>query len=479
MQSGAGMRAEAPRPGRALLLVAAVTALRWALLAFDRTDLFVDEAQYWLWGQEFAFGYYSKPPMIAWLIGSVTWLAGSDDPFWIRMPGAALHGATALILGAVAARGHGGRIGFLVAAAYVSLPMVGMGSLLISTDTVMAPFFAAALLYFARMAGEGRARDAALAGAMAGLAFLAKYAAVYFLIGAVLAVLITPGMPARWRNLAVLAGCFALVIAPNILWNLGHQMMTLQHTVDNAGWLRDGPARGLNLGGMAGFLASQFAVFGPVLFAMLLLALRRPRAHAGLLVFVLPALVVVSGQALLDKAYANWAIAAYFAGTILAVLLLEQRPRLRAASFAINGAICVVLPVLTLFPALGTGDKPLLARFLGREALSLQIMAEARAAGDVPVVADDRSVLADLFYTGRGSGLAFYAPRPHGRPANHYEATYPAPQGLTGRIIRVTATPPVCATGLQRLPLDLAAGAYARSGLAAYLMDAGCLNAAS
>ena len=163
--------------------VVAVTLLRWLLLAFDATDLYVDEAQYWLWGQEFAFGYYSKPPLIGWLIGAVTFLAGSDAPFWVRMPGAALHGVTALILAALAARMLGARAAVWVAAGYVTLPFVALGSLLISTDTVMAPFFAAALYFHRRLIETPGARFAALAGAMAGLGFMAKYAAVYFLIG--------------------------------------------------------------------------------------------------------------------------------------------------------------------------------------------------------------------------------------------------------------------------------------------------------
>jgi hypothetical protein len=70
----------------ALVFVTAVTLLRWVFLALDRTDLFVDEAQYWLWGQHFAFGYYSKPPMIARLIGAVTTVAGSDSTFWVQRP---------------------------------------------------------------------------------------------------------------------------------------------------------------------------------------------------------------------------------------------------------------------------------------------------------------------------------------------------------------------------------------------------------
>ena len=43
-----------------------VTLWRVALLPFDRADLYVDEAQYWFWGQELAWGYYSKPPLIGW-----------------------------------------------------------------------------------------------------------------------------------------------------------------------------------------------------------------------------------------------------------------------------------------------------------------------------------------------------------------------------------------------------------------------------
>ena len=91
----------------ALVVVAAITALRLIALAFNRTDLFVDETQYWLWGQHLDFGYYSKPPLIGWLIRAVTEIAGSNAPFWVRMPGPVLHGVTALALGALG-RGSAG-----------------------------------------------------------------------------------------------------------------------------------------------------------------------------------------------------------------------------------------------------------------------------------------------------------------------------------------------------------------------------------
>lgn len=466
----------------AFTVAAVVTGLRLLLLAFNRTDLFVDESQYWLWGQQFAFGYYSKPPLIAWVIGASTWLSGQDSAFWIRAPFPLFHGATALILGALGARLYGPRVGVLAAAAYVTLPMTAVGSLLASTDTIMAPFFAAALWAHARLAATRAWPFALLVGAMAGLAFLAKYAAVYFLLGVGLGAVLLPVLRIGWGNAALLLAAFGAVIGPNLLWNLRNDFATMSHTMDNVGWLREaGPARSLNPAGMVEFFVSQFAVAGPVIFAALIVAAIRPRATgtARLLVFVLPAILVVCGQALMDRAYANWAASAYFAGTVAAVAVLAHRPRWLTASFVINGAICLTLPLLTLMPGLTLGrDAPLVSRYLGQSALSRQILAEARARG-VPVVADRRDVLADLFFTGRDAGVMVFAPQWRGRPANHYEQAYPLPDAMTGQVLFVTATTPVCG-GIPANPavtFDTEGGTYSDIPLAGYMVSAECLHA--
>ena len=53
-----------------LLLILVVTTLRTAALAISPLELGVDEAQYWLWGTTLDWGYFTKPPMIAWIIGA-------------------------------------------------------------------------------------------------------------------------------------------------------------------------------------------------------------------------------------------------------------------------------------------------------------------------------------------------------------------------------------------------------------------------
>ncbi len=458
----------------ALEIVGLVTVLRLVLLAVNKTDLFVDEAQYWLWGQHFAFGYYSKPPLIGWVIGVVTWAVGSDTPFWVRMPGAVLHAATALILAALAVRMAGARAAVWVAACYVTTPFAALGSLLMSTDTIMAPFFAAALYFHRRLLEGGALRFAALAGVAAGSAFLAKYAAVYFLIGVALACL-SPALRIRPKAALVMVAAFAVTILPNIIWNLQNDLSTFSHTADNVGWVREAsPLANLRFGGLAEFFFSQFAVTGPVLFAALLLAATRLRSYP-MMAFVVPAVLIVCVQSLLGKAYANWAVSAYFAGTVVAVMVLLARPRWLMVSLVINGAVSLALPVITLIPGLTLGqDRPILQRYLGRAALSAQIIALAKGA---PIVSDDRDILADLFYAARDSEVQVFARPPEGRPMHHYELSYALPASQNGEVFLVTSGPaPRCEANLTAIPLQTAGGAYARVVLNGYFLPADCLT---
>lgn len=469
----------------ALIGVLAITVLRVILLAFNRTDLFVDEAQYWLWGQDLAFGYYSKPPLIGWVIRLSTELAGSDAPFWVRLPAPLFHGATALILGGIAARIFDRRTGIAVALGFVTLPMVALGSLLISTDTIMFPFLAAALAFYLSLLRRPSLGIAVLAGIALGLAVLAKYAAVYYLLCAGLAALILPSARPDLRSVMLILLAFLITISPNIVWNIANGFSTLEHTLDNADWVRDPGARaGLNLSGLAEFFAAQFAVIGPVPFAALLIAATRWRNLSPALrlfvVFSLPIVAVVCTQALLSKAYANWAASAYLAGVLCAVPWLMGKHRAwLIASFAINGALCVALPVATLFAdSLRIGHGPLLLeRYVERVEMSRRILDIAKAEGLDTIVAADRDILADLFYTGRDDEIAVFAVPAPGRAPHHYALKFPYPGGDDRVLYVARAESRVpCeddATLVQRIAPD--SGAYRRYPQAIYAVPGTCL----
>jgi len=464
--------------------VLAITALRVILLAFNRTDLFVDEAQYWLWGQELALGYYSKPPMIGWVIRAFTEI-GSDAPFWIRLPGPLFHGATALILASIAAQIYGARAAVVTALAYVTLPMVAVASLLISTDTIMFPFLAAALAGHLRLIKQPATTLALLTGIALGLAFLSKYAAVYYILCAGLAAIAVPTSRPGWRASGLVALAFLVTISPNLIWNLANGLTTMQHTLDNADWVRDPAARaGLNLAGLAEFFAAQFAVFGPVLFAALLIAAANwrklnPRPKT-LLLFALPIILIVCMQALLSRAYANWAAAAYLAGTSMAIGWLMQRSRLwLIASFAINGTLCLIFPLATtVADTLTLGRKHLLLeRYVGRTEMTQTILQTAIDNGLETIVATDRDILADLFYSARDRPVEIYALPPQGRAPHHYALRFPYVTVEGDILIATRQTEPApCAEATKLAEITPTEGAYRRHPQVLYHAPGDCLT---
>ena len=225
-----------------LLMVLAVTALRVVALAFDRTDLFVDESQYWLWGQDLAFGYYSKPPLIGWVIRAVTTLAGptrrSASGCRRRWP---MRRRRVLLAADARRSSPGGARRSWVAAGYLTLPMVGVGSLLITTDTIMFPFLALALWAWLRGAARRRRRRrAALAGrgSALGLASWRNTPRSTYILGAALAALVAPEARPGWRAAGSRWAWRSCASLPNILWNAVNGWPTLHHTADNIDWVQ-------------------------------------------------------------------------------------------------------------------------------------------------------------------------------------------------------------------------------------------------
>lgn len=457
-----------------LLAVGAITAYRVGLLWFSKMDLFVDEAQYWLWGQDLAFGYYSKPPMIGWLIRGVTELAGSDAPFWVRLPAPILHGVTGLILGAIATRLWDVRAGFVVAVGYLTLPVVAVGSVQISTDTLLFPFLALAMAAYLRVLRTDSAFFAAVTGVALGLGFLAKYAAAYYLVCGFLALLLMPRARPTLERAWTIVFMFLLIISPNLYWNATNGFATVEHTMDNASWVRDtNVLASLNYENLGIFFAEQFAVFGPVLMiALLMLPFRARHWPLGfLLLFSLPIIAIVCVQALLSNAYANWAATAYLAGSLAVLPFL--RGRWLIGSFAINGAFCLAAPILAYF----ADDLKMLERYTGLDEMSAELIETAEQADAFAVVARSRGMLADLHYTGRDSGLAFYAVPPSGRAMNHYERSFPLPADLTGDVLYVSHPDHLkdCAQEVEPLKvLQPETGAYRKQTLGLYLLPAGC-----
>ena len=56
----------------AAALILGIGFARIVALALNPIELYADESQYWVWSLQLDWGYFSKPPMIAWLIHLMT-----------------------------------------------------------------------------------------------------------------------------------------------------------------------------------------------------------------------------------------------------------------------------------------------------------------------------------------------------------------------------------------------------------------------
>ncbi len=312
----------------ALALVLGVMALRIGLLALDLVPPHFDEGQYWAYGQELAWGYYSKPPGVGAAIRLTTEIFG-EGGIGLRLASPLSHAAIAWLIFATARRLFGGATGFWAAAAYTAAPGVSVSALIVSTDPVMMVGWAAALYAMVRAAEPGASLAWwAVVGIALGLGGLAKYTALAFALGGVGYGLVS-ARERDWAGAGLATALALLVMAPNLLWNAAHDFATVTHVAEDAD-----PGRGyFNPGNLLEFLGAQFGVIGPVVFGGILAALWHRRDWLGdpgmrLMAWQTVGLLVpITLLAFLTRAQPNWAAPAYVAGTILAAQWLVSTGR--------------------------------------------------------------------------------------------------------------------------------------------------------
>ena len=359
---------------RAAILITAGLALARLVAAFRTPlELYPDEAQYWLWSRTLDFGYYSKPPLIAWAIWATTQVGGDTEP-WVRLSANLFQAGATFVVFLIGRRLYGGGVGLAAAALYGLMPGVQLSALVAATDAPLLFFLSLTILaYVVLLEGSGRrGLVAAGLGAVLGLAFLSKYAAIYFVLGLVIHLAVSKTARAAWTPAATLAAlaAFAAVLAPNLAWNAGHGFATLHHTAENAAW---NGVKLFNLKAMGTFAGSQFGVFGPVSLGALIVGLGMAIRRRGLaahdltlICFTLPPLVIVTAQAFISRANANWSGAGYLAGAILvaAWLVRWRARRWLIAGLAIQGAVAAFFLVSVISPTVA--DKAGLSNGLKR-----------------------------------------------------------------------------------------------------------------
>jgi 4-amino-4-deoxy-L-arabinose transferase-like glycosyltransferase len=421
-------------PGPTLALVlAALLAWRFFAAQDAALNLSVDEAQYFLWSLEPAWGYFSKPPLIAWTIATSTRVCG-DSEACVRLPALLLFAASAWVIAALTRRLFDARTGMWAGIAFATLLLSSFYSWAMTTDSVLLFCWAFALLLFLRALDMDRWRDWLALGSAVGCGLLAKYSMGLFLACA-LAVLWLDhrhrlASPKPWIA-ALLALSFLI---PNLLWNLDHQFATLRHTAEISQLDRTL----FHPDSLASFVIAQFGVMGPLLMpALLVAAVDRQAWRADpqqrlLVLFSVPVLGLFILLSLLSRAHANWAAPSYVAATVLAVAMLVRRDHRRWLLWAV---IINVLLAATLYhwhrlvPAVGIelrrGTDPFYALH-GWDAAGRQLATQLRDTGCRAIIVAERATLVELaYYARRGLGepVTPLAYNPDGIARNHFALT--------------------------------------------------------
>ncbi|MEM1385379.1 MAG: glycosyltransferase family 39 protein [Pseudomonadota bacterium] len=411
----------------AVAVILGAMALRLGVNSLALVPIHFDEAQYWAYGQELAWGYYSKPPLVGGVIRVATEIGG-DTTVAMRVPAPVCHALTAGLLFLLGRGLFDARTGFWAAAAYTAAPGVTASSMIVSTDPVMMVAWAGGLYAWVRAAETGDRRWWAAMGVAIGLGFLAKYTILAFAAGALGYALFS----ARSRGLtgpaiAVLAA--ALVAAPNLLWNAANDFATLTHVAEDAD-----PGTGyFRLDKFAEFIGAQFGVIGPVVFAAMGVALWYWRDWVGdwrmrLLAWQAFALLgAMIGLAVVTRAQPNWAAPAYLAGTLFAVrwmLMADWRRGLRlqlgfgaAAAVAIWGLAWAYGSHALALPR---GPDPFKKMRLSEPFCELALGAMAEE-GVAALLSNDRRRLSECMFLGGLGWDEIAVWNPDGLADNHHE----------------------------------------------------------
>ncbi|MBP7748216.1 MAG: glycosyltransferase family 39 protein [Phycisphaerae bacterium] len=347
------------------LLLAGAAAHLVYLLNHCPLDLSGDEAHYWEWARRLDLSYYSKGPLVAYIIalGRLLLAKWSEhmvghEALAVRVPALVLSVATGLgIYTLAAATLRSSRLALAAVAVTCTIPIFAVGAILMTIDAPLACLFVWTLVAVERGLRTGHRGPWLIAGLMIALGILAKYTMVLIFPMVGLTLLCVPRYRAVLRRpgpyVATLIGGLGFV--PILLWNSRHNWVSFRHVAGQAG-VAGGPA--IEWLGPLSYVTGQAAVVGPIWFVATLCAVvalwRRPGAEPGELLepaatrflicaTVTPWLVFLAFSPI-TKIQPNWPVLALLPGTVLLVAWLARL--LRQPATRSTGRVLIVAGVL-------------------------------------------------------------------------------------------------------------------------------------
>lgn len=308
-----------------------------AIILFAGIGLMPDEAQYWTWAKELSYGYYSKPPGIAWQIAAGCLVFG-DTELGVRVGSLVLSFCLSLAIYWLSrCSGLDHKKSFWASIAFSFCPLGIFSGFFATTDCAYVLFWTLAASFVCKDLKTNQPLSYIPIGLVIALGALWKWP-----------------MYAIWVPIALyfykepLRVCLGILISllgllPSLIWNMQTGFVTFQHvkaSIDNPGSIPN-PLE---------FLGAQAALVSPILFVLVLLGVWQYKGRDLPLRFCKMVSLLFFGVILVascfEKVQGNWAVACYPTAFVLMVLYASNRWILSgiALSVAIVGAL-LVLPI--------------------------------------------------------------------------------------------------------------------------------------
>ena len=290
-------------------------------------DLGPDEAHYWEWSRHLDLSYYSKGPMIAYLIALSTAIFG-DTVFGVRFMAVALSILSSLLLYRFVYDMYKDEATALSSALiYQIIPLFTAFSVIFSIDSPFLFFWILSLYIFHRAiadpvpGSQGTGMSAwILLGISLGFGLLTKYTMAFFHLG-ILVFLVMSDRRYLLRTIRPYAAMLVslIVFSPVIIWNAQHDWVTLRHT---AGQAHIAEGFNISIRNLGEFVGSQIGIVSPVVFVLIFYALHKlyhdEKGYRSMFLtaFSIPVMTFFFFKSIQGKVQANWAMTGYITGIV-------------------------------------------------------------------------------------------------------------------------------------------------------------------
>lgn len=311
-----------------------------------------DEAQYWTWSQEIDWGYYSKPPGIAWQIWLTTALFKNQE-FGVRF-GALVIGflLSVAVFWTARAAELSQRVAFWAAVIAAFSPLGIYLSFAATTDGGAILFMTLGTAVVIKGINKEEGPNYLLAGLCILAGALFKWTAFVFWLIVIPYLIFFKAM--RKKSLLLGIAVSLLALLPSLYWNITHEWATFRHVGSLVGQK--------NGGNFLDFFAAQFGLLAGVFFVLLFLSLfyLRRKTPKGLFFaagFVFAILFYLC-LSFFKKMQPNWAAYLYPPALILvAWLCCEHLKKGRLWLQIGSGFSVLTVSILFLIPWLQSSTK--------------------------------------------------------------------------------------------------------------------------